>query len=345
MKSLAVFCILSLVALVCSQNYAQIGTFEGTYPDNYYGGQLFLCQNGNVLQGSYSQVGIINGVVNGNTATGKFYQAGNNDCNVGDFTWTLTDEGFEGFHTCNAISGSFSWIATKFDVFRPTDDQCALLYDEVGSVQGHWTLTGTKTTIDICFESLKTSNYTVISSYTNTVDPNKGLTYPNIGTIAGFTAFNDKVFFGTWYEDLVAGAVLGFLNYNQDLVLYFWTGIAGRQGASIIDPSEYRTPYQVTYYLSNSVKTSFVQCERYTFLQSYVLNALYYYADGNEQYIYFAYDPNLQFNLEVGFEPVNYKDTQYLKNYNVFGTLDLVNSANYLTLSVVAVVMTLLSVF
>jgi len=324
---------LSFVALVCSQNFAQIGTFEGTYDDDY-GGHLYLCQNGNVLQGAYSEVGIINGVVhNDSTATGKFYQAGFSDCNIGTFSWTRTDEGFTGTYTCNNIPGTFDWTQKKYDVFRPTDDQCALLYDGDSSTQGHWTLENSQYTLDSCFNNAAGADiYTVHASYQTS---NSGETYPNIGLIHAFTVFNDKVFVGTWYEDLTGGAVLGFINLKQELVLYFWTGLAGRQGGSIIDSSELRVPeYHWIAKYHNSVKTSQAQCNRNEFLSTYVNDALYYYVDGNQEYVYFAYDQDLEFDIDVGFDAVDYLDTNYYINVVLSGE----NASNYLSLSVLAVV-------
>jgi hypothetical protein len=325
---------LSFVALVCSQNFAQIGTFEGTYDDEY-GGNLYVCQNGNVLQGAYSEVGVVNGIVADNKVTGKFFQAGYSDCNIGTFEWTLTDEGFEGNYTCNNIPGTFPWVQKKYDVFRPSDDQCALLYDGDGSTQGHWTIENGHWTLDSCFTSADAEDqFTVHVSYQT---ENDGEVHPNVGLIHGFSVFNGKIFVGTWYEDFVGGAVLGFLNIKQELVLYYWTGLAGRQGGSIIDAEELHVPeyHWITKY-HNSQKTSLAQCTRNEYLSDYVNNALYYYQDGNLQYVYFVYNPSLQFDVDVGFDAIDYLDTNYYINVILSA-----NSSNYLNLSVLAVVVAL----
>jgi len=336
MKSLAVIFLLSFVAFVCSQNFAQIGTFEGTYNDLAYHGHTYICQNGDVIQGSFSQVAIVNGIVSGNTASGKIYQAGLNDCTMGTFNWTLTDEGFEGTYTCNNIPGTFPWVAKKYDVFRPTDDQCALLYDGDANTQGHWTIEGDSYTIDAYITNGTISDdYTLRASYQT---ENSGETYPNIGYIAGYSVFSGKIFIGTWYEDFRGGAVMGFLNIRQELVLYFWTGLAGRQGASIIDASELHVPdYHWVSTYHNSVKTTVAQCERNSFLQPYVLDALYYYVDGDIEYIYFAYDKELQFNGYVGFDALDYQDSNYYLNVVLSA-----NTSSYLTLSLFAVVVAIL---
>ena len=334
MKSIITFCLLSFVALVCSQNFAQIGTFEGTYDDEAYGGNLFLCQNGDTIQGQYSEVGIINGVVSNNTASGKFFQAGFNDCNIGTFEWTLTDEGFEGTYTCNNIPGSFDWIAKKYDVFRPTDDQCALLYDGDGSIQGHWTIENGHYTLDSCFTNgTITDQFTVHASYQT---ENDGETYPNVGSVHAFSVFNGKIFVGTWYEDFVGGPVMGYLNGKQELVVNFWTGLAGRQGGSVIDNTELHVPdyHWITKY-HNSYKTSVAQCTRNDYLAEYVNGALYYY-ENEIPYVYFVYNNEFDLNIDAGFDPIDYQGTNYY-----IDVLLSANSSNYLTLSVFAVVVAL----
>ena len=83
-----------IIANQNKENFAQIGTFEGTFDDTAYGGHLYLCQNGDTLQGQYSEVGIINGVVSNNTASGKFYQAGFSKFHVFVFDFQLLNDSF-----------------------------------------------------------------------------------------------------------------------------------------------------------------------------------------------------------------------------------------------------------
>jgi len=338
MKSLAVICFLSLIAIVYTQNYAQIATFEGTYNDPFYGGKLYLCQNGNLLQGSYSQAGMIIGTVANGTATGKYFQAGNNQCNIGKFTWQLTDEGFTGTYTCNGISGTFPWVAKKYDVFRPSDENCALLHEGNNNVIGHWrNEVEPGYYIDICNRTAKSGDNSTIHASYDTY--NEGSYYPNQGYISGHSVFNSKIFVGTWYEDFEGGAVLGYINIREELVLWYWTGLAGRQGGSILDASEYNVPdyHWVTRY-SHSLRTSAVQCDRFIYLQDYVLDGLYYYQN-YLGYIYFAYDPYLLLNTNVGFAAINYQYGQYLLDLLYDGNY---NSSSTMSLSVLAVIVSIL---
>ena len=94
------------VSSCLGQNFAGVWT---DFADlGGYGGTLYICQDGDLINGAYSEVGIIFGTVDGNTATGKWVEVGANtrECAYGSFEWSLSQTGeyFTGTYTCEDLT-------------------------------------------------------------------------------------------------------------------------------------------------------------------------------------------------------------------------------------------------
>jgi len=76
--------------------------FDGQWTANWgYGGTQYLCGStvNGVFSGVWSQAGVVVGKLNGNVATGNWYEAGTGPCYTGTFNWTLSADG-------NTITGT-----------------------------------------------------------------------------------------------------------------------------------------------------------------------------------------------------------------------------------------------
>jgi len=283
--------LLLLVALAFGQNYPRIGTLEGQFSSNL-ATNIYFCINGELLQGSASQFMIVNANLtnNGKTATGNFYQAGISNCDTAAFSISTTDEGFTGTYTCNRIHGTFQWTGKKVSAFRPTDDQCALLYlNDNFTLEGRWT-DSNGYNLDICFKtSTSTDIYTVHASYDT---KNSGAYYyPNTGFLAGFHFLSGRVIKGTWYEDYDGGAWLVFIRNTGEVVIWKWTGLIGHKGATFIDQIQYNEPdYHSVTIWNGPVSTTNAQCDRSRNLNAFVLDNLQSVYPYNDNGLYYFLD-------------------------------------------------------
>lgn len=123
--------------------------------DDCYGGRLYTCiqEVGNAvyLYGTYSDIGYIVGVVDGDKVTGSWYEAGYEDLNYGGFEWKLLrkdDEvvGFSGnWYNEKDICLRYAWYAPKIED-KPNNNECGGLLPQLresgGNIEGRWTYTG-----------------------------------------------------------------------------------------------------------------------------------------------------------------------------------------------------------
>lgn len=202
MKAVLLIVVLALASHVVAQS------FTGQWRDND-NRVFFLCQDDQDLHGSYSEVGIIQGSVDGNEATGRLYQAihPRDGCSVRLFTWDLDGESFRGEWECDDVNFDGNWNAVRESTAQPTDLQCARLAD-TGSLAGRWSYTNGVGTEDICVDDDE-----FISSYD----------FPATGTSFGEVFEDGRVLIGNYDEvngdgwDLYA-LIVGdqLLNYNWD---------------------------------------------------------------------------------------------------------------------------------
>jgi hypothetical protein len=216
----------------------QLGTFEGSYSLST-GGSLYLCQDGTSVQGSYNDLGLIRGGVAGSTLTGNFWAAGTGPCVLGTAKLTLVDFGVKGNLTCNDGVNNVGIVATKVSSYRPTDSQCGLVAESGSTVQGRWVTSNQKYELNICFIDSPAVNYTAEGSLQR-VDPDGNVLD---WFFSGFWVDGGRIFLGTWYQDFSAGAILFFVNNNEDIELFFWTGLIYDQGQTFIDLNQLYNPY------------------------------------------------------------------------------------------------------
>lgn len=222
------------------------------------------------------------------------------NCDAGPFQMNLTDEGFTFLGQCNRLPllPVFE-TARKVNTFRPTDDQCELLY--VGNdttLEGNWNEVKSGRSLDICFKTSDPKNsFTVHASY-DTVNENSYY-YPNVGFFEGFHFVEGKIMHGTWYEDFNGGSWLAFLRNTGELKIFKWTGLMGTKGATIFTPDQYRQAdlHSIETY-SNRDVTDYAACNRNRKISTFVLenlpvvypyhaNGFYYFLDTFISYPYY----------------------------------------------------------
>jgi len=184
-------------AAQCNANQAlagpvpALGWSDSSWRESRYGGNMYLCFVNNQLQGSYSDVGLLQGTRNNNVITGNFFQGGGSqaECSYGTFTLTLSAEGqrFNGTYTCTR-GGSFAWngvyLAGSVSV---NDDVCAVVASS-GTTQASWT--DGVSDLDICIDSSK-------NTYRNSYDFERvdgyevGTSYQSGRIISGY--FKDEI--------------------------------------------------------------------------------------------------------------------------------------------------------
>eukprot|EP01094_Clydonella_sp_ATCC50884_P012521 TRINITY_DN226_c0_g1_i2.p1 TRINITY_DN226_c0_g1~~TRINITY_DN226_c0_g1_i2.p1 ORF type:complete len:383 (+),score=114.19 TRINITY_DN226_c0_g1_i2:19-1167(+) len=155
-----------LAALLLAAVLATHATYTGTWRDTD-GRLIYLCETGdNDLQGSYSEVGFIQGTVSssGQIARGNLYQAihPRDNCAVRDFTLDHVSDQFRGEWGCQDDDNDGVWEATRVNAATPTAVQCAILATS-GDLEGRWnkqTSTDAVTgyTLDICFDDDEFNN-------------------------------------------------------------------------------------------------------------------------------------------------------------------------------------------
>ena len=100
---------------------------------------------------------------------------------------------------------------------------------------------------------------------------------------------NGKVFTGTWYSPVpLAGAVLYYVDSVGDVHAYFWTGLDGTEGDTVINPAEYLQSqyHRVEKYTGPISKSSSTSCDDYSSIKTKVLVNLA--ADADDDLYYFV---------------------------------------------------------
>lgn len=291
--------------LLCGIAYGQIyENFEGTYTSQY-GLGLYVCQNGNFVQASYDEAGLIRCTVNAQTGLceGHFWEAGSGLCNTGAFQMQITANGINGNYTCNGIDGIFEFNEHQMSNFRPTDNQCALLsysdgYDDDDeddyTLEGRWSDKDDLPT-DICFldDDDDRDIGQVVMSYDYMLDGEA-----TEGYVSGFHSLDGKIAIGTWYEDLNAGAIIYFVRNNREVGAYWWTGLVGRRGYTFIDPAQANNPdFHDVISFNDRAATEQSVCERYSILKRFVLKNVRFTDDDEDGY-YFV-DPYFQPEVNI----------------------------------------------
>jgi len=262
-----------------------LGTFEGSYTSNsHLGFGLNICQDGTTIYGSYDQLGIFNGNVStSNVATGSFYQAGTTTCSTGTFQLTLTTDGFTGTYTCqNKGSSKFNWTETKLSPFRPADDDCAIM-----DLSSPLTLSGRFVDAyglakDFCYDSSK-NNASISFLY---LDSNNVV---QKGYFSGTEYSKGKIFLGTWFVlTPLAGADLYYLDDVGAVHSFYWTGLNGTSGTTLINPGQYNQPqyHNTRYYTGPITQTSSPNCDNYATIKTKVLNNLSPYGGEDDGYYF-----------------------------------------------------------
>jgi len=306
MGRLASFFILLIVGTVYLQSNErkvnpfrdpQLGSFEGTYTTNH-GGLLHICQDGVKVQGYFNDVGIIQGGVtpNGRKVNGQFFLAGYGNCIRGTFELELTGDGVEGFFVCSAQAGVTPIVAPRLNVFRPTDAQCALLWENpkvsgtvniTNTLEGHWEDTN-HLPLDLCFRSLGNDNVTVSGSMT--VQNPHGLIA--LQYVTGFHSDQGRIFSGTWFQDFNAGAIMIWLRNNGDIDYTWWTGLIYNDGHTYIDYSQLRNRFRHGggTIQGPRIDTTYDNCTKQEILERYVLKNLRSISDDDDDNYYYFID-------------------------------------------------------
>jgi len=255
---------LLFVAVVYSQNLAEVpypgeeeepyfydpffefNSFEGSYTsDSFYGTLgLHICVDRyGQLSGSYDEIGLLQGFVRpwpvqspeNMTASGNFYEPGTGNCVVGVFNITLTTNGFTGTWNCLGIDEKYDFSEIRTNSYRPTDEDCAVL-DRVGTrtIEGRWEdHSGQLISACLTDTALRASfNREIVNDDYDSVIAD--------GFVEGSNLLNGKIASGTWYERGRAGPIIYFVRSDGTLGAYRWSGLLGRRGRTVIDPSQYR---------------------------------------------------------------------------------------------------------
>jgi len=295
----------------------QLGTFEGSYTSNsHLGFGLNICQDGTTIYGSYDQLGVFNGVVNKNVANGTWYQAGTTNCVTGSFQLTLTSDGFTGYYTCGKAPTKITWNETKLSPFRPADTDCALM-----NLNSTFTLSGrfvdtTGLPKDFCYSG-KDSNASISFLYLDSNNEQQKAFFS--GTAYG----KGQIFLGTWYTlQPLAGADLYYLDDVGGIQSFYWTGLNGTSGQTLINPGEYYQPqYHGTRYYTGPIgSTDSSNCGDYSTIKTKVLNNL----------IPNLYDDDLYYFVSTAFNYVNDDDGNFLNDDGALDDDYFVNDASHI---------------
>jgi len=276
--------IVLLLAALVALSAAQSSVWTGSYTGARYGGLTHFCVDPrtNQLQGSYSEAGLLQGEVNSTHAWGRFYEAGTPDpdrelnCNTGFFMVQPNNNGFFGSWKCEGEDYYDDDEGLLFHGFhsnanRPSDEECCLL-DHSNSdvnVAGEWANADGSYTFVAC-----TDDDDWQASY---IRPDETATYGEgrTGYVDGFETFLDrKVCIGTWYENFKGGAMLAFVRESGDLGIFQWSGLKGKEGATVIDPFDYADDTDHFVFNLEHLTQDESNCDQYRGLESFVLGHL-----------------------------------------------------------------------
>lgn len=166
------------IAILCfiSCAFAQLNSgkeWEGTWSENKrnFGGNLYICVNGDKAYGSYSGAGVFAGTLVGNRMLGEWYEAGYNTP-FGSFSLSILGNTFSGTWNYHGDNATFSWNGLRSSNSRPSASQC--LVPAPGVVA------------DGTFEKVE---HVCVSdnTYQNTNEQLVNANFEGFGTVAGYT--------------------------------------------------------------------------------------------------------------------------------------------------------------
>jgi hypothetical protein len=218
------------------------GSFVGQWTDDGSGGyglSTYVCVSGNKFFGFYSEFGVMRGTVEGNTATGKWYDPGSGNYmndettpTTGSFTLTLADDdqSWSGTYSYEGSTETFSWEADRIDSTVPTNSQCWLTSQTGDSLEGEWELGATFWYV--CDADNGSDRYYGSYSYTN---PDNGMV---VGTGFSQGIYQDGLYRGEWTQAGVQAGVeiIGFFD-NSKLRSSWWQGQAYLNASEFVDNS------------------------------------------------------------------------------------------------------------
>ena len=142
----------SLVRLcICVSGLTLAADFSGSWTDARSGlGQVF-CVSGSSFSGLYGEAGVYVGSVNGNQASGNYYEAGHHQpCAYGTFNFTLSNDGnsFTGFKVCEFLVVPVS--ETRTTNLALGSGNCGALSASSLFFQGHFNDSSNSISIDSC---------------------------------------------------------------------------------------------------------------------------------------------------------------------------------------------------
>jgi len=205
----------------CNANIQLItfGTFgNSTFTDDIeyggFGGFIRLCLVEKHVHGVYSEVGLIQGELNGNKINGSFYQAGGNfvTCTSGTFEWTINIDGsgFTGYYVCSGSTVENEWRGTYVGGANTVNpDTCAVI-GQGGNTAGKWTR-GVRNW-DICL-----NNDTYYSSYDYLAEPFHGYE-------TGQSFLDGRIIAGVFAQETTptTGISISWYTYEQRIDTFFW---------------------------------------------------------------------------------------------------------------------------
>eukprot|EP01095_Lingulamoeba_sp_RSL-Kostka_P005736 TRINITY_DN1739_c2_g1_i1.p1 TRINITY_DN1739_c2_g1~~TRINITY_DN1739_c2_g1_i1.p1 ORF type:complete len:606 (-),score=174.14 TRINITY_DN1739_c2_g1_i1:317-2134(-) len=108
--------------------------WNGVFSDNVFGeGRFYICSEGVIAQGVYSEFGYIHGIIDssGTTIRGNWHDSGARFQDQGNFVIHLDFEGFffEGEWDVDGIDSKIPWVEIMLDESNFYSDQCYWLYN------------------------------------------------------------------------------------------------------------------------------------------------------------------------------------------------------------------------
>ncbi len=117
----ATFAVLCCLVLAISAQ-----SFEGTWTDSEYGGNIYICVDDSTMYMAFSQYGIGSGTVtnDGSRVSGTFYTAGGGHLDretSGTFEWELDNDG-------NSFSGTYVFDGDNDGKYLSNLSSCSSFY-------------------------------------------------------------------------------------------------------------------------------------------------------------------------------------------------------------------------
>jgi hypothetical protein len=227
------------------------------------------------------------------------------NCQFGTFQITYDADGFEGTMSCDA--GDIDFNEFRISSFRPSDVQCAIMdLSSVSAINGRFE-DQYALYKDFCLQ-----NDQVVSSF---VSLQNGVQVKNY--FEGRSYEKGKIYVGTWYSETPsAGADLYYLNAAGEVRSFYWTGLNGTSGDTVINPSEYRNPelHGTRTYYGPISQTSSVDCSDYAKIKDVVLGDLVPNADDDDYYYFVTSNFNYRLDDDGGDDDGMLDDESYVSS-------------------------------